>query len=281
VNILPAHSRPRRKLKRAAIAALVAALLIPAGARAASGQEVIETSDRGWRIRALVQPGPNADFSAPVKLEEAMYRARAGSCKQTENLLKDGEPASSKVRLKLIRQSGTPDDTTAHSPSGSCAGKEQQTSAFLLRAKVSFPLPEGGRKTTGKLLLTKALSVLADKVNARREQVQSTGDTAHFQVILFPVRKNVKGMIKGLARRHHLSVTKSLHVAKCESNFNPKAYNPAGPWAGVYQQDTDFWKGRAKKWGHAGESVFNAYANVDVSLKMARDWGWHHWAACA
>jgi hypothetical protein len=87
-------------------------------------------------------------------------------------------------------------------------------------------------------------------------------------------------MIKGLATRHHLSVPKSLQVAKCESNFNPRAYNPAGAWAGVYQQDTDFWKARARKWGHPGESVFNAYANVDVSLKMARSWGWHHWG-CA
>jgi hypothetical protein len=277
---MPAHSWTWRKLKRTAMATLVAALLVPAGAQAASGQEVIDTSDRGWRIRARVQPGPNANFSLPVKLGEAMNRTRVGSCIQTENLLKDGEPSSSRVRLNLIRQSGTPDDTTAHSPSGSCAGKEQQTSAFVLRAKVSFPLLQGGRKTTGKLTLTKALSVLADKVNAMREEVQSTGDAAHFQVTLLPVRKDVKGMIKGLATRHHLSVTKSTQVAKCESNFNPRAYNPAGPWAGVYQQDTDFWKARAKKWGHPGESVFNAYANVDVSLKMARDWGWHHWA-CA
>jgi hypothetical protein len=277
---MPAHAWKRRKLKRAAIGALVAALLIPIGAQAASGQEVFETSDQGWRLRARVQPSPSASFSAPVKLGEAMNRTRAASCSQTENLLKDGEPASSRVRLKLIRRSGTPDDTTAHAPDGSCAGKAQRTSAFLLRAKVSFPIPQGGRKSTGKMPLSKALSVLADRVNAMRDHVEATGDRAQFQVTLFPVRKDVKGMIRGLARRQHLSIRKSLHVAKCESNFKPRAYNPAGPWAGVYQQDTDHWKGRAKKWGHPGESVFKAYANVDVSLKMARDWGWHHWA-CA
>jgi hypothetical protein len=277
---MPAQGWPRHKLKRGVIATLVGALLVPAGAHAAGGQEVIETPDQGWRIRARVQPGPNASFSVPVRLGEAMIRTRVGSCTQTENLLKDGEPSSSRVRLNLIRQSGNPDDTTAQSPSGACAGKEQRTSAFVLRAKVSFPLLQGGRRTTGRLTLTRALSVLADRVNAMRDRVQSTGDAAQFQVTLFPVRKDVKGMIKGLATRHHLSVTKSLRVARCESNFNPRAYNPAGPWAGVYQQDTDFWRARARRWGHPGESVFNAYANVDVSLKMARSWGWHHWA-CA
>jgi hypothetical protein len=277
---MPAQTWKRRKLKRAAAAALVAGLLIPLGARAASGQEVVDTSEGGWRLRARVQPGPNANLSAPVQLGEAMNKARTGACTQTENLLKDGEPASSKVRLNLVRRSGTPDEAIAHSPDGSCAGKKQRTSAFVLRAKVAFPTPQGERKSTGKVTLSKALSVLADRVNAMRDQVQATGDAAKFQVTLFPVRKGVKPMITGLARRHNLSITKSHQVARCESNYNPRAYNPAGPWAGVYQQDTDYWKGRAKRWGHPGESVFNPYANVDVSLKMARDWGWHHWA-CA
>jgi hypothetical protein len=276
---MPARRSQRRRWKRAAAAALVASLALPLGARAASAQQV-ESLDPSYHLRARVKPGPNGDFGAPLKLGEAMNKVKVGACNQTAKLLADGQPQRSRVRLNLIRKDGSPEDATAPTPSGGCAGKEQQESAFRLRAKVTYPLPGGGKKTSGKLQLSKALGKLAEKVNAMRDPVLASGERAEFTLTLIAIRKGVKGMIRGLAKRHNLSVAKSLSVAKCESNFNPKAYNPAGPWAGVYQQDTDYWPGRAKKWGHKGESVFDPYANVDVSLKMARASGWHHWG-CA
>jgi soluble lytic murein transglycosylase-like protein len=207
-----------------------------------------------------------------------MGKAHDAACAQTRNLLAEGRPNRSRVRLNLIREAGDPDATAAYAPGGGCAVVEQRTSAFKLRAKASFPLATGGRTTTGRRRLSKALAVLAQRVNALRDEVLSTGEVGEFRLILIPVPKRVQGMIRGLARRHTLSVAKSLSVAKCESNFNPHAYNPAGPWAGVYQQDTDYWPGRAKRFGHPGESVFDPYANIDVSLKMARGVGWGHWA---
>jgi hypothetical protein len=85
-------------------------------------------------------------------------------------------------------------------------------------------------------------------------------------------------MIRSLAGRHGVSVTTSLRVAACESRFNPRAYNY--PYAGIYQQNVRLWDRRAKHFGHPGTSPFDAYPNVDVSLKMARSMGWGHWG-CA
>jgi hypothetical protein len=203
---------------------------------------------------------------------------RKGSCQQTRNVVWDGDPKTSRVKLKVIRQEGDPENAWASAPSASCAAKHQSESPYKVRAKVSYPTPSGDRVVTGRKRLSKAFSTLAARVNAIRDKVLETGKAAKFTLKLIRVKKTVPGMIGGLARRYTLSVNKSLSVAKCESAFNPKAYNPAGPWAGVYQQDTDYWSERSKKYGHPGESVFDAYANIDVSLKMARSMGWGHWA---
>ena len=293
-------SRSRTRRKRPVAVAVVAASLLPLGA-AAAGQARTETSagpspspspntlpddparaaDQSHRLRARVKPGPNSDFGGPKAFPEAMGKVKDGACAQTHNLLWDGEPTVSRVKLRMIRQEGEPENAVANAPSGKCAAKEQVRSGYKLRVRVSFPTPAGNRKTTGKLRLPKAFTVLAERMNAMRDKVLATGYAARFKMKLIRVKKKVPGMIGGLATRYGLSVSKSLSVAKCESGYNPKAYNPAGPWAGVYQQDTDYWPPRAKKYGHPGESVFDAHANIDVSLKMARSMGgWGHWA-CA
>jgi hypothetical protein len=301
----PASERTRRRKSTAAVA-VVASILLPLGALDATGQEGTDSpleessppttvadpspspntlpddparpSAQSHRLRARVKPGPDADFGSPKTFPEAMGKAKDGACAQTHNLLWDGQPMVSRVKLRMIRQEGDPENAVADAPSGKCAAKEQRKSGYKLRVKVSHPTPSGNRKTTGMLGLAKAFSVLAEGMNAMREKVLTTDNTARFKMKLIRVKKKVPGMIGGLATRYGLSVSKSLSVAKCESGYNPKAYNPAGPWAGVYQQDTDYWPQRAKKYGHPGESVFDAYANIDVSLKMAKSTGWHHWA---
>jgi hypothetical protein len=309
-------SRRRSRRKRVAAVAAVAAFLLPLGARAASGEDAAEapreepspqvttatasadpspspspspsplpdappkSPDDPYRLRARVKPGPGSDFGGAKAFPEAMGKVKDGSCAQTHNLLWDGEPTASRVKLKMIRQQGDPETAAANPPSATCAAKEQRKSGYKLRVKVSYPTPSGDRKTTGRVRLPKAFTLLAEKMNAMRDRVLLTGTTARFKLKLIRVKKKVPGMIGGLATRYGVSVSKALSVAKCESGYNPKAYNPAGPWAGVYQQDTDYWAQRAKKFGHPGESVFQAYANIDVSLKMARSMGWSHWA-CA
>ena len=72
---------------------------------------------------------------------------------------------------------------------------------------------------------------------------------------------------------------KALSVARCESGFNPRAFNSGG-YAGVYQHAVRYWPGRADRWGFPDRSVFNGRANIIVSIRMARAVGWSPWS-CA
>lgn len=94
---------------------------------------------------------------------------------------------------------------------------------------------------------------------------------------------HVKQLIKCAARHWDSPGTpkKAVQVARCESRLRPDAYNPNG-YAGLFQQATRHWPGRAEHYGVPGRSVFNARANVIVSIRMARDTGsWSPWAGCA
>jgi soluble lytic murein transglycosylase-like protein len=106
-------------------------------------------------------------------------------------------------------------------------------------------------------------------------RVLTSGEQGWITLRLRSRQKPVRGMIRSLARRYGLSVSTALRVAGCESHFNRRAYSY--PYAGIFQQDLRQWPRRAAHFGHRGASPFDAYANVDVSLKMARSMGWGHW----
>jgi hypothetical protein len=91
----------------------------------------------------------------------------------------------------------------------------------------------------------------------------------------------VRHLIRCSARRWHVSggPDKAVRVARCESKFRPKAYNPAG-YAGIFQQATRYWRHRATSFGFHRWSVYNGRANVMVSIRMAHRWGWGGWS-CA
>jgi Transglycosylase-like domain len=91
----------------------------------------------------------------------------------------------------------------------------------------------------------------------------------------------LKKMIRCAARRWPVAggPHKALSVARCESHFNADAYNPSG-YAGVYQQATRYWPGRADTYGFRDYSVFNGRANIMVSVRMAHRHGWDPWS-CA
>jgi Transglycosylase-like domain len=94
-------------------------------------------------------------------------------------------------------------------------------------------------------------------------------------------RRQVKLLIRCAARRWSVSggPNKALQVARCESGYNPDAYNPDG-YAGVFQQAQRYWPSRADHWGFPDRSAFNGRANIIVSIRMAHASGWGGWG-CA
>jgi len=94
---------------------------------------------------------------------------------------------------------------------------------------------------------------------------------------------HVKQLIRCAARRWDSPGTpgQAISVARCESNLNPRAYNSGG-YAGLFQQSTMYWPGRAEQWGQDDRSVFNGRANIIVSVRMAHAAGsWSPWVGCA
>jgi hypothetical protein len=94
---------------------------------------------------------------------------------------------------------------------------------------------------------------------------------------------HLKQLIKCAARRWDSpgAPDKAIAVARCESNLQPKAYNPNG-YAGLYQQATAYWPDRADRWGQPDRSVFSGRANIIVSIRMAASLGsWSAWGGCA
>lgn len=93
----------------------------------------------------------------------------------------------------------------------------------------------------------------------------------------------IKQLIRCAAHRWDSPGTprQAISVARCESNLNPRAYNSSG-YAGLFQQSTWHWPGRADRWGQDDRSVFNGRANIIVSIRMAHALGsWSPWAGCA
>jgi hypothetical protein len=89
----------------------------------------------------------------------------------------------------------------------------------------------------------------------------------------------LKRLIRCAARRWDVAggPDKAVRVARCESRFDPEAYNPGG-YAGVYQQATRYWPPRARTYGFRDYSVYNGRANIIVSVRMAHRGGWGPWA---
>jgi hypothetical protein len=91
---------------------------------------------------------------------------------------------------------------------------------------------------------------------------------------------HVKRLIRCAA--HHWSVPggapKALSIANRESHFRPRAYNSYSGAAGIYQHLRRYWPGRARTYGFRDWSVFNARANIIVTMRMVHRLGsWSPW----
>jgi hypothetical protein len=90
-------------------------------------------------------------------------------------------------------------------------------------------------------------------------------------------RKHVKALIRCAARHFHVSVRTALYVADRESRFQPRAFNAGSCAKGIYQHLCHYWPERAHDFGFRGWSAFNGRANIMVTMKMVRRYGWEPW----
>jgi len=94
---------------------------------------------------------------------------------------------------------------------------------------------------------------------------------------------HIRQLIKCAARHWDApgAPDQAVDVARCESRLRPRAYNSGG-YAGLFQQATRYWPGRADHWGQPDRSVYNGRANVIVSIRMAAAANsWSDWSGCA
>jgi hypothetical protein len=259
-----------KRRSRLPAVALVAAVAVGLSPGWGAGQTQPSEPEGSWQLRARVRTAPGTKLSGPRMLPQAVNLVHQSACRHAPDLLGDGVPRRTRVQLVLWRQPGPTDATSTGSPGMTCHAAIERVSAFRLRGKV---VGAGGWADAPE-----SLNRFAQVANAAADHVMATGEKRQITLRLGTGRKPVRRMVRSLARRHGVSVTTAVRVAACESRFNPRAYSY--PYAGVYQQDVRFWGGRARRFGHPGESPFNSYANVDVSLKMARAMGWGHWG-CA
>jgi hypothetical protein len=89
---------------------------------------------------------------------------------------------------------------------------------------------------------------------------------------------HVKQLIRCAAAHHGINQEKALYIAWRESRYRPTAYNEYGRAAGIYQHLLRYWPGRAADYGFKDWSPFNARANILVTMRMVREYGWTPWA---
>lgn len=92
-----------------------------------------------------------------------------------------------------------------------------------------------------------------------------------------------EGEMRALATQYFpaAEVEKAVLVARCESNYDPSAYNPRGPFGGLFQHSLAYWDGRAAAAGWGGASIFDPVANTAVTAWLQTRDGWGHWPWCS
>jgi hypothetical protein len=87
----------------------------------------------------------------------------------------------------------------------------------------------------------------------------------------------VKKLIRCAANHYGVGVKKALSIARRESHFDPTAFNDSTCAKGIYQHLCKYWPDRAFAYGFRDWSAFNGRANIIVTMKMVRRYGWAPW----
>jgi soluble lytic murein transglycosylase-like protein len=83
---------------------------------------------------------------------------------------------------------------------------------------------------------------------------------------------SIEGIIRAAAARHGVSGDWMVKIARCESGLRPRAYNPAGPYYGLFQFLQSTFR------AHGGTDIWDPYQQSEITATMlsqggARQWG--------
>ena len=82
----------------------------------------------------------------------------------------------------------------------------------------------------------------------------------------------MEGIIIAAANAHGVSSAFMLKISACESGFRPNAYNPAGPYIGIFQFLPSTFR------AHGGTNIYDPTQQANIAATMLaageeRAWG--------
>jgi soluble lytic murein transglycosylase-like protein len=89
-----------------------------------------------------------------------------------------------------------------------------------------------------------------------------------------PAPGTIEAIIQQAATTYGVSYPWMLKIAKCESGLNPRAYNPAGPYYGLYQFLMSTFR------ANGGTDIWDPVQQANITAKMLAHGQAHQWG-CA
>ena len=135
------------------------------------------------------------------------------------------------------------------------------------------------------LILTATLTVFpvatgasaAPMIGSRTRSTLTTGSATICPIDWRKGKSYVEQLVRCAAKHYGVNTDKALYVANRESNFSPTAYNSWSCAKGIFQHLCRYWPTRATTYGFTNWSAFNARANIMVTMRMVRRYGWAPW----
>ncbi|MDB5113126.1 MAG: hypothetical protein JWL78_196 [Chloroflexi bacterium] len=119
-----------------------------------------------------------------------------------------------------------------------------------------------------------ALPVLSPPRPAPRPPRPATTPAAALGLPVGPVLAldSVEGIIRAAAARHGVSPDWMVKIARCESGLRPHAFNPVGPYYGIFQFLMSTFR------AHGGTDIWDPNQQAEITATMlshggARAWG--------
>jgi soluble lytic murein transglycosylase-like protein len=89
-----------------------------------------------------------------------------------------------------------------------------------------------------------------------------------------PAPGTIEAIIQAAANRYGVSYPWMLKIARCESGLNPRAYNPSGPYYGLYQFLMSTFR------ANGGTDIWDPVQQANITAKMLAHGQAHQWG-CA